>query len=162
MAHILIICTANICRSPLVEAMLRRDLHEDQGRAHWTVSSAGTWALRERTPARYSIKLAKRIDLDISEHIAKMVTGEMLEKSDLVLVMTKGHKESLQVEFPNQRHKIFLMTEMVGKGYDVVDPYGGKPPGYEDMFVEVTGLLTNGLAQMISIASTNAAQRITT
>ena len=159
MAHILIICTANICRSPLVEAMLRRSLQKDQGLTDWTVSSAGTWAQFERPAARYSQKLAKRIGLNISDHLAKMVTEKMLTDSDLVLVMTKGHKESLQVEFRDQSHKIFLMSEMIGKGYDVVDPYGGNSQGYEDMFVEVDQLLSNGMQRIIAIASENAAQR---
>ena len=43
MAHIMVVCTANICRSPVAETLLR-DRLEKEGLADWEVSSAGTWA----------------------------------------------------------------------------------------------------------------------
>ncbi len=158
MAHILIVCTANICRSPLVEAILREKLHAN-GYHDWTVGSAGTWAEWERPAARYSQKIATRIGLDLSDHIAKMITSEMMRGSDLVLVMTNGHKEGLQIDFKDQAHKVFLMSEMIGRGYNIVDPYGGPPEGYEDMYRDVVRLLDKGFESIISIASENAAAR---
>ncbi len=163
MAHILIVCTANICRSPLVEAMLRRSLHEDPSRADWTVSSAGTWAQFERGAARYSQKIGKRIDLDLSEHVAKMITADMVAEADLVLVMTSNHKEGIQYdrEFREHAHKVFLMSEMIERSYDVVDPYGGPADGYEDMYREVDMLLSKGFDRIVKIASENQAARAT-
>lgn len=158
MAHILIVCTANICRSPLVEAIVRRDLHA-AGHSDWTVSSAGTWAQQARPAARYSQQIATRIGLDISEHIAQEVTGELIADSDLVLVMTDSHKEPLQIEFSADREKIYKLSEMAGKKYDVVDPYGGPPEGYEDMYIDVSNLITDGMPKIIELASANAAAR---
>lgn len=159
MAHILIVCTANICRSPLVEAMLRHDLHE-QGYTDWTLSSAGTWAQQARPAARYSQRLAKRIGLDLKGHIAQEITAELVANSDLVIVMTDSHKEPLQIEFSEHQHKVFKLSEMVGRKYDVVDPYGGPDEGYESMFVEVTDLITRGLPRIIELAQENAKARV--
>lgn len=158
MAHILIVCTANICRSPLVEAILRDKL-EQRGYRDWTVSSAGTWAEWERPAARYSQKIAQSIGLDLSGHIAKMITVEMMAESDLVLVMTNNHKEALQIDFKDQAHKVFLMSEMIGRQYDVVDPYGGPPSGYEDMYRDVSRLLEQGFDHIIGSANENALER---
>lgn len=158
MAHILIVCTANICRSPLVEALLRRELHA-AGHTDWTVSSAGTWAQQARPAARHSQRIANRIGLDLSEHIAREITAELVAESDLVLVMTDNHKEPLQIEFSDHRDKIYKIAEMVGKRYDVVDPYGGPPEGYESMFLEVNGLINNGLGRIIELSEANAQAR---
>ncbi len=152
MAHILIICTANICRSPLVEAILRDRLHK-RGLTDWTVSSAGTWAQFERGPARYSQKIAKRIGLDISGHVARMVSAEIIDSAELTLVMTKSHKEALQVEFPQDRANIYLLSEMIDKNFDIADPYGGPADGYEVMFREVESIIDLGLPKMIELAN---------
>ncbi len=158
MANVLIICTANICRSPLVEAMLREKLRE-HNYSDWTVSSAGTWAEWERPAARYSQKIAQRIGLDLSGHIAKMVTEEMMAETDLVLVMTDNHKEALQIDFKSQAHKVFLMSEMIGRNYNIVDPYGGPSEGYEEMYRDVSRLLDQGFEQIVKVASDNASIR---
>ncbi len=155
MAHILIICTANICRSPLVEAMLRRKL-EEAGLADWQVTSAGTWAQFERGAARYSQKIALREGLDISDHMARMVSAEIIDSAELTLVMTKSHKESLQIEFQQDRDKIFLLSEMVGKTYDIADPYGGPDAGYEEMYREVRTIIDLGLPRIIELAKNPA------
>ena len=157
MAHILIVCTANICRSPLVEAILRRQLHE-RGLTDWEVSSAGTWAQFERGAARYSQKIAQRIGLDLSEHVSRIISAEIIDSADLIIVMTKSHQESLRVEFRSARDKIFLLSEMIGKKYDVTDPYGGPSEGYEEMFFEVSHLIEKGLPRIIELAQSNVVE----
>ena len=159
MAHIVIICTANICRSPLVEALLRRKLNA-LGHTSWIVSSAGTWATQSRPAARGSQRIAQREGLDLSNHIARMVNDEIMAEADLVLVMTKGHKEPLQIEFREARERVFLLSEMIDKSYDVVDPYGGPDEGYEDMFIEVRMLIEKGIDKIIQIADENAIARL--
>jgi protein-tyrosine phosphatase len=155
MAHVLIVCTANICRSPLVEAMLRQKL-QINGYKDWVVSSAGTWAEWERPAARYSQKIAQRIGLDLADHVAKMITPDMMATADLVLVMTGNHKEALQIDFKDQSDKVFLMSEMVGRSYNIVDPYGGPPEGYEEMYRDVSRLLDQGFDNIVALASGDA------
>ena len=159
MAHIVIICTANICRSPLAEKLLARHLSKDEATADWVVTSAGTWANRVRGAANGSIKMADERGLDLSEHLARMVTEEIAEEGDLLLCMTANHKEALQVDFREQADKIFLLTEMVGRKYDVSDPYGGPMEGYVSMAKEVEQLIEEGLPKIIEIAGKNAASR---
>ena len=43
--------------------------------------------------------------------------------------MEDGHAEALRAEFPAQAHKVFMLTEMIGRNYNIPDPYGG--PAYE-------------------------------
>jgi protein-tyrosine-phosphatase len=52
-----------------------------------------------------------------------MLDAKMLEDADLVLVMEQGHKESIQVEFPFARKKVYMLSQIVeGVIYDIPDP----------------------------------------
>ena len=157
MPNILIICTANICRSPLVEAIVQDRLAKS-GKTDWIVSSAGTWAEWERGAARYSIQLAQEQGLDITQHQARMITGEIAQEADLILCMTANHKESIQID-PSLRSaagKVYLLSEMVGRSYDIVDPYGGPFEGYVTMNKEVNQLIKDGFDRIVELASQNA------
>lgn len=157
MAHIVIVCTANICRSPLAAAELRRRLH-GLGLTDWVVDSAGTWATLSRPPSRFSSQIAQRNGMDISDHRAQSVTTEMMATADLVLCMTANHKEALQLEFSGDADKIYLFSEMIGRRFDISDPYGGPYEGYEEMWVDLNRLLNQGLPRIIELAETHARQ----
>ena len=64
--------------------------------------------------------------------------------------------ESLRAEFPQHGHKIYLISEMIGKRYDVVDPYGGPYEGYVEMFYELRRIIDSGLPNIIQLAHKNA------
>lgn len=160
MPHIMTVCTANICRSPLAEAVLRQALEVNGYQADWTVDSAGTWATVERGAARFTVQAAQARGLDVSNHRARMLDGAMMEKADLVLCMTASHVEALRLEFPDHRHKVFMLSEMIGKRFDVADPYGGERAEYEQMAEDVTRLLDEGLPRIVDLAQTNQQQRV--
>lgn len=156
MAHILIICTANICRSPVAEGLLRDRLAE-RGLDDWTVSSAGTWAMATRGASENSVIVAKDYGLDISDHVSRMVEEQYLSEADLVLCMEAGHAEALRAEFPAQSHKVFMITEMSGQAYSVYDPYGEPLISYQRMAAELAGIIDSGLDRTIELAEENSA-----
>jgi protein-tyrosine-phosphatase len=155
MANILIVCTANICRSPVAAALLEDRLKE-RGLKDWTVRSAGTWALAPREASRYSVAVMKRVGLDITAHRSRMVDESHLEQADLVLTMEDGHAEALRAEFPRHAHKVFMITEMVGQTYSIPDPYGGPMADYERMYADLSEVIDKGLNRIIYQAQTNA------
>jgi protein-tyrosine-phosphatase len=167
MAHILIVCTANICRSPVASALIQDRLHKS-GRKDWTVSSAGTWAMAQRGAAQNSIEVMKAHSYNITSlvnHQARMVKENLLEEADLVLCMEIGHVEALQMEFPRQAHKVYLITNMDriadGRPDGVDDPYGGPMEAYETMYQDLVTIVDKGLERIITLAEENAAARIT-
>lgn len=160
MPNILVICTANICRSPFAQALLAQRL-QAAGHSNFTVQSAGTWAELERPPARYSIKLAREMGLAIEDHRARMVDGEMIAAADLVLTMTASHKEALQVEFRPHAERIFMLAEMAGSRFDVADPYGGPFEDYLEMQSDVLRLIEEGLPRIVAAANHFARKRST-
>lgn len=158
MAHILIVCTANICRSPVGEALLQ-DRLQKRGLAQWTVRSAGTWALWLRGASEFSIDVCKNMGLDISAHRSRMIDERLLEQADLVLCMEAGHVEALQTEFTDHANKIYLLSEMAGESYSVHDPYGEPLARYQQMSDELSMLIDNGLERIIELAGENAHRR---
>lgn len=158
MAHILIVCTANICRSPVASALLQDRLRKS-GRSDWTVSSAGTWAQASRGAARNSIEIMRAHGFDITNHQSQMIEEAHLRQADLILCMEVGHVEALQIEFPDQAHKVHLITDMIGRPYGVSDPYGGPMQAYETMYHDLVEIIDGGLPQIIALAEKNAALR---
>ena len=152
MPEIIAVCTANICRSPVVEAVLQ-DRLAAKGLEGWQVRSAGTWAQNGQPASFYSREILAERGLDISGHLSKVITGEMLEQTNLVLCLETGHAEALRAEFPHHAAKIFLLTEMVGHRYSISDPYGGPRDGYETMINDVTQLIDDGLPRIIELAT---------
>lgn len=155
MANILIICTANICRSPVATALLRDRLRQ-RGLSDWTVDSAGTWAMVKRGASRYSIDVMERNNLDITGHRSKMIDRTHMRAADLVLTMEDGHAEALRTEYPEYMHKIYMLTEMIGRNYNIPDPYGGPLPEYERMYDGLSQVIDDGLDRIIAIARKNA------
>ena len=154
MATILIVCTANICRSPVVDALLKDRLGQ-AGHDDWKVSSAGTWASEGQKPSEYSELLMSELGHDISNHRSRPIDQRLMVESDLILTMESGHAEALRAEFPKDGHKVHMLTEMAGLHHNVKDPYGGKREDYERMVSEVTQLIDDGLARIIELASAN-------
>jgi protein-tyrosine phosphatase len=154
MPNILIICTANICRSPVVEVLLRNRLQE-LGLTDWNVSSAGTWAEYGSRPSEFSAQLMAEQGFDISNHRSRIINEALLAESDLVLCMELGHVEALRAEFRKYGSKIYLLSEMSGRRINVKDPYGGPREEYERMVSEVTDLIDKGLPRAIRAAQAN-------
>jgi protein-tyrosine phosphatase len=152
MPIIITVCTANICRSPVVEAVLR-DRLAARGLEGWRVKSAGTWAQNGQPASRYSREILAERGLDISSHVSQVITEELLQEANLVLCMEVGHAEALRAEFPYHADKIFLLTEMIGFRFSITDPYGGPRYAYERMIDDVTQIVEDGLPRIIELAT---------
>lgn len=151
MAHILVVCTANICRSPVAAGLLRDRLRQ-RGLGQWTVSSAGTWAQIPRGASRNSVEVMRRNGHDISSHRARMIEEEHLASANLVLCMEAGHAEALRAEFPEHAGRVFMISEMVGGNYNIADPYGSDYPEYERMYVSLSEIIDKGMDRIINLA----------
>jgi protein-tyrosine phosphatase len=158
MTVILIVCTANICRSPVVRALLE-DRLAAYGLEDWIVKSAGTWAYEGQKASDYSILLMAEQGLDINNHESQPVDKELMAEADLILTLEIGHSEALRAEFPDDAHRVHPLTEMAGELYSVQDPYGGSREDYERMVAEVTRLVEDGLTKIIELATDNAENR---
>jgi protein-tyrosine-phosphatase len=158
MPHILVICTANICRSPVVAALLRQRFAARQMN-DWTVSSAGTWAENGHKAANYSAQVMAEQDIDLSDHRSEIINADSIAAADLILCMESGHVEALRAEFPQYANRIFLLSEMARKRFSVADPYGRSLDAYKRMTREVTALIDAGWPRILELAQGNGNQR---
>lgn len=127
---ILTVCTGNTCRSPMAEGILR-ELIKEKG-LDLDVKSAGIYAVNGDKASYNSIIALEEIGINISNHKSTFADEELINKADLILTMTKSHKQSLISRFPNAKNKIFLLHEYSeGELKDVIDPFGGSLGEYK-------------------------------
>jgi protein-tyrosine-phosphatase len=143
----------------MAEAILRDMLSERADAAEWSVRSAGTWGMDGyHATSRAQIALRKS-GISADNHIARTVTREILESADLILTMEIGHKEALQLEFPQEANKIYLLAEMVGARFDIQDPIGGPQTDFDITVVELRKILEQAIEVITQLATDSAASR---
>jgi protein-tyrosine phosphatase len=151
MPQVLLVCTGNLCRSPMAEGLLRARLARDEERHDWEVGSAGVWTVDGRPPSAYGVAAMVQRGIDIGDHRSRNITREMMADADLVLVMTRQHAEALGAAFPGHRRKVYLLSEMAGQAYDIEDPYGGPRYEYAQTARELEQLVEQGYERIVAL-----------
>ena len=124
--HILVVCVGNICRSPMAEALLKRELRGQDG---YKVESAGLGALVGHPASEHSVTLMSELGIDISGHRARQIHPDMVAAADLVLVMEAGHRRAIDDADPTARGKVHRLGEW--QDTDIADPYRKEREAYE-------------------------------
>lgn len=136
--HLLFVCTGNTCRSPLAEAIARRQASE-RGLHGITFGSAGTSAWADAPASDGSLLVALEHGLDLGEHRARQLSPEIVASSDLVLTMGPHHLD--RAEALGGTGKSFLLTAFAagdGAARPVSDPFGGNLDVYRATFDELS------------------------
>ncbi len=120
------VCTGNICRSPMAEGLLRQRF---AARGKGLVESAGIAALAGRPADPLAVEVLAERGLDISPHRARQLTGEMILAADLVLVMEEGQKEAVEAMHGSARGRIHRLGKF--GGFDVPDPFRLPRPAFD-------------------------------
>ena len=115
MQHILTLCIGNICRSPLAQVLLARELPTHN------VWSAGLGALVGSPADPTSVQIAQEQGLDLSAHRAQQVTSIMCQQAELILVMEQIHKSQIEQLYPQVRGKVSRLGQF--GGFEIEDPY---------------------------------------
>jgi protein-tyrosine phosphatase len=113
MASILMLCTANICRSVMAQALLSAHLAALGTPAD--VASAGMLGDGQRPPDAVTALLAAR-GLDVSAHRSRRVTTADLAAADLVLGLAREHVRQATVMLPAVWPRAFTLRELARRG----------------------------------------------
>jgi protein-tyrosine phosphatase len=107
--NLLVVCTANMARSPLAEAMLAADLRPHGVR----LASAGVRARLGDAATRESQELARALGLDLSHHRSRPVDDPLLAGAHLVLTMSRRQRDELAPRTPGGAARTFTLAELL-------------------------------------------------
>src|SRR6478735_8635215 len=153
--HVTVVCTGNICRSPMGEVILR-DLFREAG-LDVTVDSAGTTRWEVGSPMdRRAVAELRRRGYDGSGHVARQFEPAWIPETDLVLAADAGHASVLRrwARTPQDAARIRLLREFdpaaVAAGtLDVDDPWYGDEDDFVRCFTEVEAAC-RGVAEWVA------------
>jgi protein-tyrosine-phosphatase len=153
-ATIVTVCTANICRSPMAEALLRHALSaQPEPLKSLRIVSAGVAARPGDRVSENSVTALKKVGLDLKGHVSQPLTKQLLDEALAIFCMTESHRAMIQLTFdPVPRH-VYLFREFMPRAAEkeIGDPYGGPLTEYEacrDEMVEAIPSLVEFLKEL--------------
>lgn len=108
--HVLFICTGNICRSPIAERLAAAYGARLQV-TNFSASSAGTRAVVAHPIHSDAAIVLEKLGGDASDFAARQFTPNIGSRADLVLTMTRAHRDTVLELAPRLLHKAFTLTE---------------------------------------------------
>lgn len=124
---ILVVCTGNICRSPIGERLLRKMLPTKK------IDSAGTDALINKPADKTAQEVAKKYEVSLEGHRGRQYTAAMAREYDLILVMDRTHLIHIGRVSPEVRGKTMLLGHWMGQK-DISDPYRQGKEAFEFVY----------------------------
>ncbi|WP_231935783.1 MULTISPECIES: protein tyrosine phosphatase [Burkholderia] len=124
-AAVLVVCHANICRSPAAAALLARALPDVD------IASAGVRALAGAGADPQMREAARGLGLDLSAHRATQLGSLQCMRADLILVMDARQQRFIESRHPYARGRTFRFALFDGGPPDIADPHGGPRSGFD-------------------------------
>ena len=134
LGHILTVCTANICRSPMAEVLLQHALRaQPEPLKSLKVYSAGVAANLGNRVSENSVLALKKVGLDLSGHKAQPLSHQLVDDALAVFCMTESHRAMILLSFDQPPDNVYLFREFMPPpaAQEIADPYGGSLKHYE-------------------------------
>lgn len=155
--RVLFVCTANVCRSPLAEGLLRHRLRARGLAGRVQVRSAGVSVTSGQRPDPRVGQITAEAGVSLGRIRSRMLTPQMIRRSDYVLVMEREHLESVKrlcVDPSNAGNtagstcpeNVLLLGRFLslsgGGGEEIPDPYFGDLQGFQAVYERIDSALS--------------------
>jgi protein-tyrosine-phosphatase len=144
------VCTGNICRSPLAEYLMRAEL-DRIGVDDAVVTSAGTgaWEGSPASEGAYLVGLER--DVDLSAHRGRLLTRDVVKEADVIFTMARHQR--VRVEELGGKGRVHVLGEYagrVGEEAEVGDPFGADLEVYRATFDQLDALVRDVAQRLVS------------
>jgi protein-tyrosine phosphatase len=143
--NIVFVCSGNIMRSPIAEAVFR-DAIKSTPLAGMQVASAGLHAVPEKALHPWALTASQELGMALTNHRARPLTTDMVEKADAIFAMDFQNKAELIAGYPASKRKIFMLSsyaEGARRNGEILDPYFGDLDSTRQCFTMIRGCVLN-------------------
>lgn len=139
--HVVFVCLGNICRSPIAEGILRRQIAVNGLTDLLTTDSCGTAAFNiGKPPDPRAIASARAAGYDISTQIARQISDEDYQRADYLIAMDRANLMSIQAWAPaSYQGDICLLMDFVpgAANRQVEDPFYSDDNRFDALICEL-------------------------
>lgn len=152
LTEILMVCTANTCRSPLAAVIMRNELArklnstvENLPANGYLVRSAGPWADRGEDISTNSKIVLSQLGYPVPGRGARELTGDLSADAEYIYAMTQWHQREVLAITPQVEGRIQLLDS---RGKDIPDPIGGELRVYEKVGTIIQGCVRERIEEI--------------
>lgn len=153
---IVTVCTANICRSPMAEALLAHALKaQEEPLRSLKIVSAGVAARSGEPVSPNSVQALKKVGLDISGHRSQPLSTTLLRHALAVYCMTESHRSLIMLASGRPPENVYLLREFMPPPADpeIGDPFGGPLSLYESCRDEMVEAIPSVIAHLKTLVA---------
>lgn len=158
---VLFLCFGNIMRSPMAEALFRKAARE----AHLTdveSFSAGLHAIPGREAHSWALTAAAEMGVPLTDHRACLLTAQLVDRADVVLVMDFQNKAEFFASYPTAKDKVLLLSDFSDvpmRGREIPDPYFGNLDTTRSCYAMLQTCIHNLIGTLVTLRTTPLAAK---
>lgn len=135
------VCSGNICRSPMGEAILKKKLSRTKYKDVIKVRSAGTLELAPTRAHYLAMIVSEENEIDLDHHTSTHISRKIVEESNIIFSMALNHYDYLREHFPQYKDKIVLLKQWQNENRlfvpSIADPIGHEKEFFRNTFNEI-------------------------
>lgn len=145
---VLMVCTGNICRSPMMERVAAR--HVEKAGLQASFTSGGTSSEEADNPINHRARrVLERAGYDASHHRAHQVTAREVAEADLVIAAEEHHRQRLLRLAPQADVRLLSAFDPdLAAGTGLPDPWYGPPEDFDETLTAIEAAMPGLVAYL--------------